>query len=85
MRGWVPWVVAGAAILLAVFLVGRPRSDGPPLDPSSSGRLGTRALVLLLDDLGADVSVRPGAPAAGDDVVLVLSDSLEDGQRADRT
>ena len=83
MRRWGPWLLAGAVILLAVFLVGRPRIDGPPLDPSSSGRLGTRALVLLLEDLGADVSVREGSPAAGDDVVLVLSDALDDGQRAD--
>jgi hypothetical protein len=82
VRGWGRWVVAGAGILLAVFLIGRPRSDGPPLDPSSSGRLGTRALVLLLEDLGADVSVREGPPAADDDVVLVLSDALADDQRA---
>ncbi len=81
MKGWGRWVLAGAGILLAVFLIGRPRSDGPPLDPSSSGRLGTRALVLLLEDLGADVSVREGAPADGDDVALVLSDALDDGER----
>jgi hypothetical protein len=82
VKGWGRLVLAGAGILLAVFLIGRPRSDGPPLDPSSSGRLGTRALVLLLEDLGADVSVREGPPASDDDVVLVLSDALEDDQRA---
>jgi hypothetical protein len=83
MKGWGRWVLAGAGILLVVFLIGRPRSDGPPLDPASSGRLGTRALVLLLEDLGGDVSVRAGAPRADDDVVLVLSDALDDDQRAD--
>jgi hypothetical protein len=82
-EGWGRWALAGAAILLAVFLIGRPGGDGPPLDPSSSGRLGTRALVLLLEDLGADVSVRDGAPEADDDVALVLSDALDDGQRAE--
>jgi hypothetical protein len=74
-------VLAGAGILLAVFLIGRPRTDGPPLDPSSSGALGTRALVLLLRDLGADVSVRQGPPRADDDVALVLSDALDDEER----
>jgi hypothetical protein len=82
VKGWGRWVLAGAGILLAVVLIGRPSSDGPPLDPSSSGTLGTRALVLLLEDLGADVAVRAGAPRAGDDVVLVLSDDLDEGQRA---
>jgi hypothetical protein len=82
VKGWGRWVLAGAGILLAVFLVGRPRSDGPPLDPSSSGRLGTRALVLLLEDLGADVSVRKGSLRPDDEVALVLSDALDDGQRA---
>jgi hypothetical protein len=82
VKGWGRWLLAGAGILLAVFLIGRPRSDGPPLDPSSSGKLGTRALVLLLEDLGADVTVRAGAPSAADDVVLVLSDDLDEGQRS---
>ena len=59
-----------------------PDGDGPPLDPSSSGRLGTRALVLLLEDLGADVSVHDGGPEADDDVALVLADALDDGERA---
>jgi hypothetical protein len=80
-QGWGRWAVAGAGVLLVVLAVGRPGSDGPPLDPSSTERLGTRALVLLLEDLGAEVSVRDGAPDAGDEVALVLADVLDDAER----
>jgi hypothetical protein len=78
---WSRWVLVGGAILVVVLLIGRPGGDGPPLDPSSTEPLGTRALVLLLEDLGAEVDVREGGPAAGDDVVLLLADTLDDGGR----
>jgi hypothetical protein len=80
-RGWGRWALAGAGVLLVVVLIGRPGGDGPPLDPSSTERLGTRALVLLLEDLGAEVSVRDGGPEADDDVALVLTDVLDDDER----
>jgi len=80
-RGWGRWALAGAGIVLVVVLIGRPGDDGPPLDPSSTEPLGTRALVLLLEDLGAEVSVRDGGPEADDDVALVLADVLDDGER----
>lgn len=69
----------GAAVLVVVVLavLGRPAGDGPPLDPSSSGPLGTRALVLLLRELDADVDVTSDPPSADVDVALVLADDLD--------
>lgn len=74
----------GAAVLLLLvvaFVLGRPGSDGPPLDPESVGELGTLGLVEFLEESGA--TVRRGVPAVGDDVdvVLVLSDRLNGGSR----
>lgn len=73
--------VVGVVALLVLF--GRPDRDGPPLDPSSSGPLGTKALVLLLEDLGADVDVTSDAPGPSVDVALVLVDGLDDARRDD--
>ncbi len=69
------------AVVVGVVLIGPPATEGQPLDPASNGPLGTRALVLLLDDLGAQVEVSDHAPGEGDDVALVLSDDLGDARR----
>lgn len=88
---------AGLLVVVAVgvLLIGRPPSEGPPLDPSSTGPLGTAALVALLEELGADVTVGEGvrgdgmvgdpSPAGGDDLALVLADDLDDAGRAEVT
>jgi hypothetical protein len=73
-------VAITAGLVLAALAGGAPGTDGPPLDPRSDGPLGTSALVSLLDDLGAAVDLSPGLPDAGDDVALLLEDSLDDGQ-----
>ncbi len=65
-----------------VVLIGPPPREGPPLDPSSTGPLGTRALVLLLEGLGADVAVTGEPPTAAVDIALVLSDDLDQAGRA---
>ena len=70
--------LVGVGVLALLLLVGRPTGDGPPLDPGSSRPDGTRALVLLLEELGADVEVTEGAPAPEADVALVLSDGFGD-------
>ncbi|CAN5155885.1 DUF4350 domain-containing protein [soil metagenome] len=70
-------------ILVVVGLVaGAPqRTSNTPLDPSATGPAGTRALVLLLEELGADVEVSRAEPRAGDDVALVLRDRLDRDRR----
>jgi hypothetical protein len=82
-------VVAGlllALVVVAVFAIGAPDRD-EPLDPRSDARLGTSALVALVDELAGDVVIADRAPAAGTpgargpDVVLLLRDRLDDAQR----
>lgn len=77
-RAWL-WVGLATVAVAVALVAGRPPSDGPPLDPSSTGPLGTRALVLLLEELGADVEVtdRPSTQ----DVAVVLADDLDHAGR----
>ncbi len=80
------WVRAGAflSVLVAgVLLVGRPTGEGPPLDPGSTGPLGTAALVVLLEELGAEVDVTDAPPGPAHDVALVLADDLDDAGRGE--
>ena len=72
--------IAVVALVVGIAALGGPEDDGPPLDPTSTGPLGTRALVLLLDEAGVDVDVTdevPRSPRDGD-VVLVLADALDE-------
>jgi hypothetical protein len=66
---------------VAALLIGPPADDGSPLDPASTGPLGTKGLVRLLERLGGDVAVLDGPPGAGVDVALVLADRLGDARR----
>ena len=74
-----------AGILLAVVVVGffgRGSGDDRPLDPNSTGPLGTKALVLLLGELGAQVSVGEQVPVDSTAVVVLLADDLAETQRS---
>lgn len=82
-RGWAGLAALVVLVIGGVTLVGPPASEGPPLDPESTGPAGTRGLVLLLAELGAEVELGNRLPAATDDVVLVLDDNLGDEQRDD--
>lgn len=83
VRRW-GWVAAiGGVLVLGVLVIGRPRAEGAPLDPDATGPLGTRALVVFLEELGAEVEVTGTAPGADDDVALVLGDDLDDVRRAE--
>lgn len=75
-----PWVLIGSALLGLVLLAGGPGDDGPPLDPDNTGSLGTRGLVLLLQEFDADIdfTTRP----ADHDVALLLADRLDEVDRA---
>lgn len=81
LRGVLPFAVLALALVLAALLAGRPPDTGVPLDPRSTGPFGTKALVDVLDELGAEVRVAEGLPDDGDGVALLLDDQLDDEQR----
>jgi hypothetical protein len=83
VRGWGPWLVLVGAMLAAGLVAGAPPAEGPPLDPSSTGPSGTKALVDTLRLLGADVSVQSSGPDESTTTVLLLVDDLTDETRAD--
>lgn len=75
------WVGLVALVLVLAVLGGSDQAtDDVPLDPASTGDAGSRALVLLLEELGARVEVSDEVVATSD-VVLVLRDDLTDAQR----
>jgi len=71
-------VVAAFAI---AAVIGPDPSPGPALDPSSTSPDGAKAVVDTLRALGADVSVRSGAPDATRDTALVLDDTMSPADR----
>ena len=75
------YLILAAAVVIAI-VAGAPSGDGEPLDPHSTGRLGTRALVLLLEHEGADVEVTANLPTSVPATALVLSDHLTADQRS---
>ena len=78
MRRASPWIVLVAAIVVIGLLARGGDDTGEPLDPRSTGPLGARALVVLLEELGADVSI---GPAASGDVAVILVDELGETQK----
>ncbi len=79
--GWLFWLGLAVVLVAIGWFGGRQRVDGPPLDPSSTGPLGTRALTELVEEYGG--SVRRGSPTADTEVALVLVDRLGDGERSE--
>ena len=87
-RRFLPIAAAVAGAVLVALVAGAPRGDGTPLDPTSTGKQGTKALVLLLREQGATVDVTdvvPDRPVAGTamPVALLLRDDLDDRQGGD--
>ncbi|HEX6425822.1 MAG TPA: DUF4350 domain-containing protein [Acidimicrobiales bacterium] len=84
-----PWTAVAGAVAVVLVTLGAILAIGSgggdrPLDPTSHDRLGTSALVSLLDEMGADVTIAarpPGDEAGGPDVVLLLTDLLGDDAR----
>ena len=82
-RRALPLVLIGVAVVALALVAGRRDVDGRPLDPRSTRALGTRALVLLLEESGANVSVSDQLPAPTDGSALLLQDDLDaDGRRS---
>jgi len=73
--------VLGLALVVAV--AGRGPREGNPLDPASTGPLGTKALVEVLRELGGRVSVSADRPGTGTETALLLSDDLTPRRRQD--
>ncbi len=70
------------AVAIIMLLLVRARPEAEPFDPRSSDPLGTRGLVLLLEQQGATVDIARSAPEPGaTSRVLVLQDRLNDSQR----
>ncbi|MPZ71996.1 MAG: hypothetical protein GEU74_01990 [Nitriliruptorales bacterium] len=70
-------------VVLAVLgIVGVATSRSPdstlPLDPDGTGPLGTKALRMILEEVGADVEILTGAPDEPLDTVLVLVDNFDE-------
>lgn len=80
-RRVVPLALMGLAVVIVALVAGRRDVDGRPLDPRSTRPLGTRALVILLEESGADVTVSSAIPDAGTRATLVLQDDLDDTRR----
>lgn len=79
LRRAAPLVGVAAFVVVLAVLFARTPDSGLPLDPRSSGRDGTRALVLILSELGAEVTIFDGRPGGEDvDTMLVLVDNLDD-------
>jgi hypothetical protein len=78
--GWTGLLVAVTAVALVVAAP-QPRSNRPN-DPGAAGPAGAKALVVLLEELGAEVEVTPSVLRDGDTAVL-LEDRLDDAARDD--
>ncbi len=80
-----PFVIGGAlvVVLLAIALLAGDSGsgNGPALSPTSTAGAGTRGLVVLLSELGADVRVGQSVPDASARVALLLHDGLDERSR----
>lgn len=83
LRSWAPWAALAGALLAVALLVDRPGQDGPPLDPGSTGPLGTKGLVDTLRELGARVDVQDGPPGSSATTALVLADAFDGAERSE--
>jgi hypothetical protein len=68
---WLAAIVVGAVVI--ALIAGAPPSSKPAFDPTSTAPNGTKALVLLLDQLGAHVDEGSSGEAG---TALLLSDRL---------
>jgi hypothetical protein len=84
VRPWLPVLIAVAVILVAGVFLGSSEGGGPPLDPTNPKKLGTKALVDVLRELGAEVTITrdPLDENAPFDAAVIFEDDLDEGSRA---
>jgi hypothetical protein len=83
-RSWRGALVLLAVLVAVVVIAGRPdRDDGEPLAADGTGPAGAKAMVLLLEELGADVRADVDVPTGADDRAVLLQDRLDDERRDD--
>lgn len=83
-RSWRSALGLLGVLALVVLVAGDPGGgdQGPPLAPDGTGDLGAGAVVVLLEELGAEVEVTRGSPDDGGGTALLLEDGLDDERRA---
>ncbi len=74
---FLPFVLIAVAVVLLGLASRNGRTEGEPLDPRSTGPLGAKGLVLLLERFGADVRIGGGLPSEGA-VAVLLQDALNE-------
>ncbi len=82
---WLILLAVAVAGLGGAFLAGRgnQRRGGPPLDPRSTLDTGTRALVLLLESTGREVSSGSVPSGPGDEVLVAFTELMPVDQLGD--
>lgn len=77
-RGALVVVALAAVVVLLLVAIGGPgERTNRPFDPSSAGPRGARAVVVLLEELGAGVDITGGDLDDEVDTALVLQDRLD--------
>lgn len=74
-------VLVGVVVLLLVIGDGGDEDHGAPLSAEGTGPAGAKAMVLLLEELGADVEVDVEVPDGSVGAAVLLRDRLDDGRR----
>lgn len=85
LRRAAPLVLIAVALVVVGVVSLRSLPGDDRLDPRSSEPSGTRALVLLLREVGADVQILERADGEGLDTMLVMVDDLDDAAARDLT
>ena len=83
MKGsWRAPALALVALAVVVALLGNPDDDdGAPLSADGTGPTGAKAMVLLLEELGADGALDVEVPSDDVDRAVLLQDQLDDRRR----
>ncbi len=76
------WAGVLLGLVVLVLAVRRSPDQGTALDPNGTGKLGAKALVLLLHEGGADVRVSARPPTADRRTAIVLRDTFDE-ERSD--
>lgn len=78
--GWVALVLGVVAV--GMLVVAPSPQNNRALDPTATGPAGARGVVLLVEELGGEVAVRPAVPDDAD-TALLLFDTMDEDARAD--